>query len=106
MARNSHRPGSKHPAKRRSRRAVALLAALKRWKNKTSLVSSAEKDWFKSLENLSGDLTKISKHSSTCTGVCNMVQEVRRKGLASVLLVQCDKYNEKFYLESSRKSER
>lgn len=55
------------------------------------------------IEKLSDDITKISEHSSTCTGVCHMVEEVRREGLASVFLVVCDKCHEKFRCESSTK---
>ena len=36
-------------------------------------------------------------------GVCCIVQEVRREGLASILMVECNKCSDKFYLESSTK---
>ena len=55
------------------------------------------------MEKLSNDIEKISEHSSNCTGVCRMVEEVHREGLASVFRVECDKCNEKFLCESSTK---
>lgn len=107
----SHRPGSKYVARKRSRRAAASTAASKRWhKEQTDgqgpnptagekLVGSR----IMSLENLASNIQQVSQHSATCEGVCHIVQEVRREGLASVLLVECDKCNNKFYLESSTK---
>ena len=58
------------------------------------------------LQNLSTDIAKISQHSSECTGVCQMIEEIRREGLASVFLVQCDKCSKKFHMVSSQKVHR
>ena len=55
------------------------------------------------MEKLSEDIARISEHSSICTGVCHMVEEVRREGLASVYLIECNKCHEKFRCESSTK---
>lgn len=109
--RSSHRPGPKS-ASRRSRRAAASIAASKRWHKGQDqdtessrplagkeLVGSRVMD----LGNLASDINRISEHSATCEGVCQLVQEVRREGLASILLVQCDKCGEEMCMESSTK---
>ena len=106
-----HQPKSIFTARKRSRRAAASIAASKRWhkeengeqaNNPTArekLVGSR----IMSLENLAHDITRLSEHSAKCKGVCHIVQEVRREGLASILLAECDKCNNKFHLESSTK---
>ena len=108
MSRNSHRPGSKSARKRRGHRAKALLAAQKRWNKNPAPVGPAEKKMVGShiinLENLSENIAKVSEHSAKCMGNCQMIEEVSRKGLASVFLVQCEKCGEKFHLETSTKA--
>ena len=107
----SHRPGPKCVAKRKSRRAAASIAASKRWhtgqENKENVSPHTEKKLVGSrimnLENLAKDITTISEHSAMCNGVCHINQEVRREGLASVLLVECEKCSKGFYIESSTK---
>lgn len=106
MGRNSHRPGSKCSKKKRSLRAKAALAIRKRWK-KSSAGSAAQPAANKitgsrimDMTNLSSDIVKVSEHSATCNGICRMKQEVRKCGLASVFLIQCDKCEQKFYLQS------
>ena len=108
---HSHRPGPTSAAKKRRRKAAASIAAFKRWhKGKENRVNSsptAEKKLCGSrimnLENLANDIKRVSEHSATCKGVCCIVQEVRREGLASILMVECNKCSDKFYLESSTK---
>ena len=58
------------------------------------------------LQNLSENIAKVSEHSAKCMGNCQMIEEVSRKGLASVFLVQCEKCSEKFHLETSTKANR
>ncbi len=108
----SHRPGPKKAARKRSRRAAASVAQSKRWHTgqedtENAGLPTARKELFGSriidLENLSQDVKRVSEHSATCKGVCQLVQEVRREGLASVLLVQCQKCSDKFFMESSTK---
>ncbi len=107
----SHRPASKNAAKKRSRKAASSIAASKRWhkglEERASSGPPAEKKLVGSrimnLENLANDIKRVSEHSATCKGVCRVVQEVRREGLASILMVECDKCSGKFYLESSTK---
>ena len=48
------------------------------------------------LQNLSNDIEEISAPSATCTGVCHLMEEVNQEGLASALMIQCDKYDKKF----------
>ena len=113
----SHRPGPKTTLKRRSRKAAASLAALRRWKEASSPMqppsasSASQAPTVKKIsgtriidmEKLSADIARVSHHSSICTGVCHVVEEVRREGLVSVFLIECDKCREKFRCESSNK---
>ena len=98
--RTGHRPGPKTALKRRSRKAAASLAALTRWTGASSPPSASsvsslptEKKFTGSrimnIEKLSADIAKVSEHSSICKGVCHVVEEVKREGLASVFLIEC-----------------
>lgn len=98
----------RHPARRRSRRAAASLAVQARWKQQSvSSIPTENKNILGSrimyLQNLSAYIAKISEYSSLYTGVCHMIEEVHREGLASILLVQCDKCSKKFHMVSSQK---
>ena len=107
----SHRPGSRSVTRKRHRKAAASIAASKRWHKEQNdeqetnptagekLVGSR----IMSLGSLANNIARVSEHSARCKGVCHIAQEVRREGLASILLVECDKCNTKLYLESSTK---
>ena len=105
------RPPLRHATKRRSLRAKGTTAAQIRWGKETTTPTTSPSPTQKkmtgsrimSVENLSTSIATISGHGTKCTGVCHMVQEVRREGLASVFMVQCDKCEEKFHIESSCK---
>ena len=55
------------------------------------------------LGNLEHNIRKVSQHSAQCSGICNVVQEVRREGLASTLLAECSTCKGTLHLESSTK---
>lgn len=121
---DNNRVDPRRPARKRNRKTAASLASLARWKQNppsapTASVSSSVSSVsatsptptenkligsrIMNLQNLSSDITKISEHSSTCTGVCRMIEEIRREGLASVFMVICDKCSERFHIETSKK---
>ena len=100
------RPPLRHATKRRSLRAKGTTAAQIRWGKETTTPTTSPSPTQKkmtgsrimSVENLLTSIATISGHGAKCTGVCRMVQEVRREGLASVFMVQCDKCEEKFHI--------
>lgn len=104
MARNRHQPGPKHHARKESSITCCteMMDEHTRTANNISTTCRETGSWFKNYE-LRNDLTRVSEHSATCTGVCHIVEEVRREGLASVLLTKFDKCDKKFYLETSTK---
>ena len=72
----------------------------------TAGISPGESRFKKNLwniENLSRDIEQVSSHSTTCKGICRINEEVGKEGLASAFIIQCDKCEQKFYLESSNK---
>lgn len=117
MGRNiHHQVGPKHSVKMRSLKLKATIAAQKRWnkgadqatptipvpaESNEKTVSSGSR--IMSIENISDTCTEMQEHRESCVGICRMVEEVGREGLASVLLFQCDVCDQKFYMKSSVK---
>ena len=85
-----------------SRRTISGQAAsLARWKKPA--VSGARAV---GLQCLSKDIRRIFKHSAQCQGKCLITGEVQRDGLASVLEVECDSFENTSLIETSQKLER
>ena len=111
MGRNSHRPGSKCPSKKRTHIARGRLAAQKRWtgnNNATEETPPTEGEnnmagrRIMEVEKLCSGVETISEHSAECSGVCHMIDE-KQDGLASTFTLECNKCNQTFCLDSSSK---
>lgn len=106
---NRSRRPRHNSARKRRRKAAASIAALKRWNKgepNDDNVPAGEKMTgcrILHLAKLAQNIRKVSQHSAQCRGICNVVEEVRREGLASTLLAECNTCKEALYLESSTK---